>query len=282
MDIKKCECCGNEFKPHRKTQRYCSRTCGQCNKRQEKIDVVCEYTGCTNNFYKLPNSQKRFCSRKCQVEWQKYSMCGENNPNYGNRNPGMFKHTEEAKEKIREKVLKSWKTKSRHKKHQEFFDRHRLEDGSMDWMDSEFREKISKSNIRRLKDNEETFAYNSCKKGYVLNETTNGNEFFHSSWEELRMEELNTNKKVKKWTKKHGISIEYLYNNNVHIYLPDFYIEYEDGEIIIEEVKGYIENEDKFLCKMRALKSYCKKNEIKFKINFFKNDKKYDFLLKKI
>lgn len=282
MNNKKCGCCNIGFKPKRKTQKYCSKTCGQCNKRQEKIKVICEYTGCTNTFHKLLKSQKRFCSRDCQVEWQKYHMIGENNPNYGNKKPGMFKHTDNAKEKIRNKVLESWQTDSRREKHKEFFKRHRLDNGSMDWHTISFRKRISDKNIERLLNCDESFAYKSCKKGYVLNKTTNKDEFYHSSWEEIRMIELNDDNKIKKWTKKHNIVIEYEIDGKFFKYLPDFYIEYVDGRIIIEEVKGYIENVEIFLSKMKALKNYCEKKSIEFSVNFFKNSNKYDFLIKLI
>ena len=43
-------------------------------------------------------------------------------------------------------VKKSWENKERLEKHLRFFDRHRLENGSMDWHTEEFREKISKAN----------------------------------------------------------------------------------------------------------------------------------------
>ncbi len=72
--IKICECCNIEFNATKKKQKYCSKVCGQCNKRQVKIIKECEFTGCTNTFEKYSNGLKIFCSRKCQVEWQKYPV----------------------------------------------------------------------------------------------------------------------------------------------------------------------------------------------------------------
>ena len=150
MKLKKCEYCGKEYKPIRSSQKFCSKSCGQGPKKIEKENRICKLDGCENKFQVYPKSKQIFCSRKCQCEWQKTAQLGEKNGNYGKRKPNMYKHTEEAKNKIREKVTNSWKLKDRMDKHLEFFNRHRLLDGSMDWMDDTFREKISQSNMKRI------------------------------------------------------------------------------------------------------------------------------------
>jgi hypothetical protein len=148
--MKICECCNVRFTTTKKNQKNCSRVCGQSKKKQIKIVKECEFTGCTKTFEKLPNGLKIFCSRDCQVEWQKYSQLGENNPNYGNRKPNMFKHTDNAKKIIKQKIKESWGKKERLEKHLAFFDKHRLENGSMDWHTDEFRNKISIANANRI------------------------------------------------------------------------------------------------------------------------------------
>lgn len=271
-----CECCNVKFITTKKKQKYCSKVCGQCNKRQVKILKECEFTGCTNTFEKLPNGLKILCSRKCQVEWQKYYQLGENNPNYGNRKPNMFKHTEEVKKIIKEKVKESWKKKERLEKHLSFFDRHRLEDGSMDWHTDEFRDKISIANTNRI-----SGGLNVYCDGEYLSYKTKQLEFYDSSWELLRMVELDNDNDVKFWTKKHKIYVKYEFNGQIRRHIPDFYILKNDGIIFIEEIKGWVKDEEKLKCQISSIKEYCVIRDIKYLINFFteKNKDKYKHIL---
>jgi len=275
---KKCEKCGNIFKGKKK-QRFCSRKCSHT--KVELIEKQCELINCNNKFFVYPNAKKPkiLCSRKCQVEWQKINMLGEKNPNYGNRKPNMFKHSEETKKIIKEKVKESWKKESRIKKHMEFFDRHRLEDGSMDWHTNVFREKISESNMIRLDNDEIYYSYKNCKKGLLKNLKTNEYEFFHSSWEKEKMIELNENDDVIFWTKKHKIHIKYFYKNYFKNYLPDFYVEYKNGIKRIEEIKGYVDDEEQLKLKIIACKEYCNNNNLEFFIDYRKNKNKYKHLI---
>jgi hypothetical protein len=275
---KNCEKCQIEFNGKKK-QRFCSKKCA--HETVNKILKVCELNKCDNTFLVYPKSKtpKRLCSRKCQIEWQKINMVGENNPNYGNRKPGMFKHTEETKQILKEKIKESWKKESRLKKHLDFFNRHRLDDGSMDWHTQEFREKISMSNISRLKNDEKYFSYKTCVKGYILNIKTNEDEFYHSSWEMNKMIELNGDDNVLYWTKKHGIHISYFYKELKKNYLPDFFVVYRDGKKTIEEIKGYVKDEEQLKLKIIATKEYCKINNIQFVIDYVENKKKYKHLI---
>jgi hypothetical protein len=276
-----CEYCEKEFDTVKDKQRFCSKKCHGDSIKETKILRECEMIGCNNTFYVYPHSKtpQRLCSRKCQVEWQKINMVGENNPNFGNRKPGMFKHSEEAKKTIKKKVTESWKSEDRLIKHLLFFERHRLSDGSMDWHTLEYRDNVSQSNIKRLLNNEENYSYKNCSKGYYLNNKTNENERYHSSWELNRMIELNNDKTIKLWTKKHEIVIKYFQNGVTKRYLPDFYIEYFDGKLRIEEIKGYVEDEEQLKLKIIAAKEYCKKKNIEFVINYVDNEKKYKHLI---
>jgi hypothetical protein len=274
--IKICECCNIEFNTTKKKQKYCSKVCGQCNKRQVKIIKECEFTGCTNTFEKYSNGLKILCSRKCQVEWQKYSMIGEKNPNYGNRKPNMFKHTDEVKKIIKQKVKESWEKKERLEKHLAFFDRHRLEDGSMDWHTDEFRTKISIANLNRLKNNSNIY----CNGEYLSNKTKQL-EFYDSNWELLRMVELDNDDGVKFWTKRHKIYVEYEFNGQIRRHIPDFYIVKSDDNVFIEEIKGWSKDEEKLKKQILAIKEYCFNNNITYLINFFteKNKDKYKHII---
>lgn len=277
--IKICEFCKKEFDAHHQKQRCCSKKCAGSKKQIKKETRICELVSCGKTFMAYPISKQRLCSRECQIKWQKINMCGEKNPNFGNRKPNMFKHTKEAKELIRKKVKESWKKEERLIKHLKFFDRHRNSDGSMDWHSDEFREKISKANIRRLENNDEYFSYKTYVKGFILNIITQEQEYYHSSWELNKMIELNENKNVLFWTKKHGIHVEYYYKGRKKNYLPDFYVEYKDGIKKIEEIKGYVDDEELLKLKIIAGKKYCKDNNMSYTIDYVENKNRYKHLI---
>lgn len=82
------------------------------------------------------------------------------------------------------------------------------------------------------------------------------------------MENLNSDLNVKMWTTKHNIRIPYEMDGVIHYYLPDFFIVFNSGERIIEEVKGYIEDGLLLEKKISAARKYCKKFGIKYKITY--------------
>ena len=69
-------------------------------------------------------------------------------------------------------------------------------------------------------------------------------EVYHSGHRDYRnergmMERLEADPTVRKWTKKHGISITWHdRQGRHHTYRPDFLVEYTDGAIGLIEVKG--------------------------------------------
>ena len=203
-------------------------------------------------------------------------MIGEKNPNYGNRKPNMFKHTDEVKKIIKQKVKESWEKKERLEKHLDFFDRHRLEDGSMDWHTKEFRNKISIANVNRLKNHSNIYC-----NGEYLSHKTKQLEFYDSNWELLRMVELDNDDNVKFWTKRHKIYVEYEFDKQIRRHIPDFYIVKNDDNVFIEEIKGWSKDEEKLKKQILAIKEYCFNNNITYLINFFteKNKDKYKHII---
>jgi len=78
------------------------------------------------------------------------------------------------------------------------------------------------------------------KKGTLTNLRKNphGKENYDSALEREYMVELERDPAVKRWTKKHGIKIPYKFLGLVRHYLPDFVVEYKDGNKEIHETKG--------------------------------------------
>lgn len=100
------------------------------------------------------------------------------------------------------------------------------------------------------------------KQGYIINKSTGKKEFFASSYEQLRMEQLN--KENIQWTKHHKLKIKYLDKNGIYrYYIPDFLIDNK----ILEEIKSKnLLTKDNNPEKFKAGFEYCKNNNLTYKI----------------
>lgn len=91
-------------------------------------------------------------------------------------------------------------------------------------------------------------------------------ERYDSSWEKQYMKRLERDKTVLRWTKQHGITIQYVTQaGNVRGYRPDFLIQRIDNTIELHEMKGtqFLENPDT-IRKHEAARNWCKKRGMKF------------------
>jgi len=93
-------------------------------------------------------------------------------------------------------------------------------------------------------------------------------EYYRSSYELQRMKELDSSLDVAKWTTKHRIRIPYEHKGIKRNYIPDFLIEYRDGTVILEEVKGYINDVEVHNKKIMAAEKWAEENNCKYKLNF--------------
>ena len=129
------------------------------------------------------------------------------------------------------------------------------------WENDEYKEKTIKSITKSLNDGrcEKTkeFRENMSKiisklysEGTISNESNKyktgkyeskvGETFLYSSSYELdSMILFDESPNVKSWTNKHGIRIKYFYNNLNRHYVPDFLIDFLNGETYIIEMKGW-------------------------------------------
>lgn len=97
--------------------------------------------------------------------------------------------------------------------------------------------------------------YVSAKAGLV---------HFGSSWELRRMKELDEDASVKAWSwSKHEIAwIDT--DGKERKYFPDFDVEYSDGRLAIEEIKGYVDESSRR--KIEAGKQYCAARGIEYRV----------------
>jgi hypothetical protein len=91
-------------------------------------------------------------------------------------------------------------------------------------------------------------------------------ERYDSSWEREYMKRLEKDNTIAKWTKNHGITIQYVTEaGNVRGYRPDFLVERIDGEKELHEVKGrqFLDNPDTKR-KHEAASNWCRKRRMSF------------------
>lgn len=101
-------------------------------------------------------------------------------------------------------------------------------------------------------------------KGWYFSHKMNENFYHDSFFELIRMKMLDASSDVHFWTKKHGIIIPYSFHDVNRYYVPDFLIKYEDGRMILEEIKGY-EEPEKLSAKMLAFAEYCTQYNFEFR-----------------
>jgi type III restriction enzyme len=68
-----------------------------------------------------------------------------------------------------------------------------------------------------------------------------------STWEASESFEMERNKEVVSWVKNDhlGFAIEYVYNGVIHKYYPDFLIKLKNGKMLVLEVKGRDDQQNK-------------------------------------
>lgn len=91
-------------------------------------------------------------------------------------------------------------------------------------------------------------------------------ERYDSDWELQYMKRLERDRNVAKWTKNHGITIQYVTDaGNVRGYRPDFLVEKTDGAKELHEVKGtqFLENPDT-IRKHEAARNWCRRRGMNF------------------
>jgi adenylosuccinate synthase len=109
--------------------------------------------------------------------------------------------------------------------------------------------------------------YGRPKRASYLSSKTGQKEWSDSSLETKRFIILDASP-VKSWTKRHGIRIPYEFDGQSRHYVPDLMIELCDGQIVIEEVKGWIRNREQFEAKCAAAMAYCGARKWKYRIIF--------------
>lgn len=91
-------------------------------------------------------------------------------------------------------------------------------------------------------------------------------EKFHSDLERRMMAKLEADPTVKKWMKRHGITIPWIDGQkHQRRYVPDFFVEYDHGSKVIVEVKdpSRIDSND-VQRKRKAAEIWCKQRGMEY------------------
>lgn len=91
-------------------------------------------------------------------------------------------------------------------------------------------------------------------------------EYYQSDLERHMMEHLEADPTVKRWMKRHGISIPWIDGQkHQRRYMPDFIVEYEDGRKVMIEVKDPSRlDSDEVKRKRKAAEMWCKQRNMEY------------------
>lgn len=91
-------------------------------------------------------------------------------------------------------------------------------------------------------------------------------ENFDSQLERRMMDRLEHDTHVVKWTKKHGITIPWIDSQkHQRKYVPDFFVEYEDGRKCVIEVKDPSRlDSDDVQRKRKAAEMWCRQRHVEY------------------
>lgn len=262
-----CVKCGNKFEiiPSRiKTAKYCSHKCSnnriRTNDELNKISLASK-----EKFVKNPNL-KQIVSNNGKKAMQ---YINENNLNFVM--PKGY-HTTEHINKMKnimtgrdvtwgDKIKKNhWSTSNNKNNIVEKINKSKSQ--SIKW-NSEVRKNML---MEWSLSNSDKIGPKMYKKGKYTSSKTGLEEYYQSGMEHRYMKLFDEDATIKNWTKKHNIVINYLYEEKIHKYIPDFLVEYNNNTTELVELKGRIYNQDIIDAKVTASIEYCNKNNLQYKI----------------
>ncbi len=93
-------------------------------------------------------------------------------------------------------------------------------------------------------------------------------EVYQSQLEQWMMEHLEADPTVVRWMKRHGITIPWIDGQkHQRRYVPDFFVEYEDGRKEILEIKDPSRlDSDDVKRKRKAAEMWCKQRHMEYKV----------------
>ena len=184
---------------------------------------------------------------------------GDKNPNFGNN------WSEEQKKESSNKMKEKYKDPV-------YFNKFKNSHWSKNEITKkEISEKLSKFMSESISNG--TIRVNTGYKcGWFYSEKMKQNFYYMSSYELKRMTFLENCITVKEYTNKHGIKLKYEKENGKYsFYIPDILITFDTGKKRLEEIKGYIKNQNIFDSKNKSAILFCQENGYEYKVVFKKD-----------
>ncbi len=232
---------------------------------------VCQH--CDTSF-KSKYKNKKFCSQICYSKYPKSNLTSLKKSNslkkYYSENEVWNKGKTKDNNNSLKKMSESMKVSEKHKKSITSDDYRKkqslLSSGENNGFYGRKHTKLSRKKMSEKRASDISTGIFDITTRYgikgVYYSNKNKTDFrYDSFWELLRMKILDMDEAVLSWNKKHGIKIPYKYKGAIKHYVPDFLIEYSNGIMVLEELKGY-EKKDKKNLKFKSLKKYCKYNSL--------------------
>lgn len=182
--------------------------------------------------------KRKFCSRSCFGK----NLKGEKNPFFGK------KHNEQTLKILKEKsTIQIENLRKDPEKFDEWRNKNSIANtGTKNHFYGKTHSQSTKKHLSKVKSKmlsmgEIELKYPRGFSSHYISTKSNQEEKSDSFYEYIFMKFLDKDNTILSWTKKHGIVIEYIFQNELKNYVPDFYIEYENGKKQIVEIKGYEE-----------------------------------------
>ena len=110
--------------------------------------------------------------------------------------------------------------------------------------------------------------FKNAERGWYFSAKSGHEMFYMSSYERRRFEHLESSSQVKWFSTMHKIHIPYDFQGSQHLYIPDIHVKWEDGSETLEEIKGYVREQEKHEAKIKTGQQYSLLHNMKFYLLF--------------
>lgn len=126
------------------------------------------------------------------------------------------------------------------------------------WQNEEYRRSVINGLHNAMKSGRWSPPYKNSKKGWHYSPKTKKNYFYRSSYEKLMFTALDEAMDVV-WYESECFRIEYYFEGELHITVPDIFINFETGLEVLAEIKNsYMLTDDLTKAKLRAMRKFAK------------------------
>jgi len=130
------------------------------------------------------------------------------------------------------------------------------ETSKKNWKKEDYRRSVINGLLNAIEEGRWTPPYKNSKKGWHYSSKTGQSHFYRSSYEERMYNILDKDDNVVTYETE-CFRIEYYFENELHITIPDIFASYTNGEQFIIEVKTeYMLNDKLTLAKLTAMKEF--------------------------